>query len=119
MVKMRVHARQVSVAYRCNDHAVAWPDDSGGSNSCIPYNKINMSAVHKNEWYINEHADWYTGAELPEEHEHTNLLRIRDLFRWLGEVSNVGDADTPFKSWSPKMNCKKGMLSQYPGALTY
>lgn len=35
---------------------------------------------------------------------HTGLLRIRDLFRWLGEVSNVGNANAPFKSWSPEMN---------------
>ena len=74
-----------------------------------------MSAVHKNEWYINEHVVTVvsnTGAELPEGNEHTNLLRIGDIFRWLGEVGNVCNADTPFKCWSPKMNCNEGSLSQ-------
>lgn len=38
---------------------------------------------------------------------NSNLLRIWYLFRRLGKVGNVRNADPPFKCWSPKVNCNE------------
>jgi hypothetical protein len=37
----------------------------------------------------------------------TYLLRVGNLFRWLCKVCDVCYTDTPFKSWSPEVNCRK------------
>lgn len=54
---------------------------------------------------ILEPAESKSQEECGEGGEHTTLLRIGDVLRWLCEVGCIRYADPPFECWSPEMNC--------------
>lgn len=95
-------------SYRLYDHAVARSDESTHGNDCTKTTTYWLLFSFFFFFFpvrILEPAESKSQEECGEGGEHTTLLRIGDVLRWLCEVGCIRYADPPFECWSPEMNC--------------